>query len=319
VIQIAELRFQILGDLSKLRRDLTKLFKKKFKIDVEGEGKGESKKSKEQKKQTGFLAGILKRIAPLAILSRLKVIQDLLKVILGYAVLGIMESIKWIKKLPDGLQTIWTMIVEWTKWGFNLIKDKLLEWHSNIVEWIKGLPGRIWGWLKALPGLIWEKMTEGFEWIKTKLVTLTNIIIKKFKDLKDKVIETLKTLPGLIWDKVQALAGMIGNVIKGAIDDLNPFRNRESKVSPSTQSRGIQYAKDLYAGKNPKPYSVNDAIITKDGKIVRTNPNDTIIATQNPGGSGGITNLNFYGVTQEKFLQEVEIFLSQRNLKASRF
>jgi hypothetical protein len=45
---------------------------------------------------------------------------------------------------------------------------------------------------------------------------------------------------------------------------------------------------------------VNDAIIRPNGQIIETNPNDTLIATQNPGGLGGGVNVtitgNIYGV-----------------------
>jgi len=73
---------------------------------------------------------------------------------------------------------------------------------------------------------------------------------------------------------------------------------------------------------------VNDAIITKTGQVVRTNPNDTIIATQNPAAlpgntgsnnAGGGVTLNFYGVTTDDMIQRVEEVLGERRFEQDRF
>lgn len=57
-------------------------------------------------------------------------------------------------------------------------------------------------------------------------------------------------------------------------------------------------------GGKVKDFFVNDAVITPQGNVIRTNPNDYLIATQNPQGMGGGGNItvNVTGVIDENML-----------------
>ena len=60
-------------------------------------------------------------------------------------------------------------------------------------------------------------------------------------------------------------------------------------------------------------------IITKSGKVIHTNPNDTIIATQTPGAQGGGNTFNFYGVTPDDFIDTIKRELGVDILRSGRF
>ena len=68
-----------------------------------------------------------------------------------------------------------------------------------------------------------------------------------------------------------------------------------------------------------KGKNVDDVIITKAGQVLNTNPNDTIIATQNPGGNNGGSVMNFYGVTPQEMLETMKRQLAVDKNRATRF
>lgn len=370
---MAEVRFKVLGDLSQLRKDLSDMFKKKYKIEVGGGAKGSSdKESKSEKKSTGLLAGILKSVGILSILAGMKPLVDLVKILVNFSMLGMLYMYKYLKGAWDTLKILYDKFVSWATTLSPILyeiignlRDKIVEWFTIAVEWVKSLPERIWGWIQLgfnwlvekllglwetiktiasnLAGWIWEKLQEGFNWlveallglweglkekftelkekfiekiielkdkIVEKFVELKDKLVEKFVELKDKIIEklqgmwdTLKDLPGLIWDKIQGLAAMIASAIKSAI-------------SFGGGSKGGRGGDPTMRGGE----SVNDAIITKTGKVIRTHPDDTIIATKTPGslGGGGKT-FNFYGVTPQQIIDTIKRELATEVNASSRF
>jgi len=73
-------------------------------------------------------------------------------------------------------------------------------------------------------------------------------------------------------------------------DVISPIQSAwEGLVSAAASAinNAIASVKSVFGFGGGREDRVNDAIITKTGRVIRTNPNDTIIATQNPGGIGG--------------------------------
>jgi hypothetical protein len=58
------------------------------------------------------------------------------------------------------------------------------------------------------------------------------------------------------------------------------------QIADTWKNAGGQY-KDAVTSFTKPAEKVNDAIVTKDGRVLKTSPQDTIIATKNPGGMGG--------------------------------
>ena len=343
---MADLKFKVDLDLKNAEKQLDDLMGKKLGIKSKG-GSSSGKKSKDDaaksKKSNGLLGNILSALGPLAVLLTLKPVTDILSLILNFFMLGIIQIQKLridlinaiITKLGEGweyLKGLWeTLKVKLTE-----LKDLFVEWLALAIEWIKGLPAMIWEFLKGLPEQIWGYIQQGFNWLvekfgilKEKLGELKEKLVEKLTQLKDKLVtkflglwetikglpgkiwekikegftwikdkvagvwESIKALPQLIWDKMKALAAMIGTAIKNTVGSLNPFK---------------------------KSTSVNDAIIKPDGSVIKTHPNDTIIATQTPGsvGGGGKT-FNFYGVTPQQMIDEVKRQLATEVNTASRY
>lgn len=133
-----------------------------------------------------------------------------------------------------------------------------------------------WQILKGVLGTLWESLKQ--------------IVLQSFKGLS--------TLGSWIWDSLVAIfkpsfealrniGSWISDKIKGFFSSLNPF-------SRGSSSR-----------------SVNDAIITPNGDVIRTNPSDYLIATKTPeslGGGGGSSNVNVTingGLITEEVAREI--------------
>ena len=123
--------------------------KETFKINLGSGGKGAE--SDNDKKQTNILAAIFKGLGPLAILYRVKFIQDLLDVIVGFVGLGILEIIKFFKFIYDWASTIKASVGNFFKnLGQNIsdglekvitgLGDILSKWFEEAISWLKNLP-----------------------------------------------------------------------------------------------------------------------------------------------------------------------------------
>ena len=114
------------------------------------------------------------------------------------AVIGVIKAaglVLWgiVKGLVEG---IWNFFV-WLKdvlVGHSVVPDMV----RDIIDWIKGLPGKAWNALKDLGSKILEKVHQAWDW---------------WKDANSKAWNTiwnwLKGLPGKAWDALKELAGKL--------------------------------------------------------------------------------------------------------------
>lgn len=155
---------------------------------------------------------------------------------------------------------------------------------SKVLGFIKVWSKNVINWFKNL----WSE-------IRVRMVDLWN----KIGELKDKAVEWLKnlverikSLPSFIWEKLKGLGAIIANALRNLIG----------------------------FGRSQREQSVGDAIIKPDGTIIRTDPRDTLIATQTPGNIGGGGNVfNFFGVTQDEFLEKAKRELAVDVFRGGRF
>lgn len=235
---------------------------------------------------SGLKAAFLERVTALrdALVEKVLALRDL--------VLSLLDSLGALKDaLLEKLSAVWDKIA-----GIgSLISDKLGEVKASIIEYFVDLKNRLSDKFKELK----DKLVEKFD----KVVAWLNGIVDRVKELKDKLVEKFdKVVDWLksIVDRVKELPGLIGRYISNLASDivdgirnLNPFSRKES---------------------------VDDAIIKPDGTIIRTNPNDTLIATQSPGSSGGRTMIfNFYGFTMDQAIERIKRELGSDQLIAGRY
>jgi len=132
--------------------------------------------------------------------------------------------------------------------------------------------------------------------LKDTIVSLKNKLKDKIVAVKDmivtwltKVWNSIKDLPQKIWNFMEQLPRLIGMWVADAL----PF------------------------GSNIR--EVGDAVITNKGEVIKTDPQDTIIATKTPGQTGGGHTFVFNGVTPEQMIQEVERILGTSVNRSARF
>ncbi len=131
-----------------------------------------------------------------------------------------------------------------------------------------------------------EKLAGFLDGIKSKIEDVKSVL----EDFKSSLRDIRQTFSSMDYDK----AGGVWNDSTGSI---TPFSQRYDPFDPTTW------------------VSVNDALITKDGKVIQFNDNDNILAFQNLGGVGGNINM----VTFSKAVKENGEILDETNSKLKYF
>ena len=341
---MAELKLTIKADLKKLKSDVQSLLKKKFNIGVKGgDGADNPATKKEQKNQTGEIAkgvGIIAAIA--GILKGVQPVLDFIKIGISFAAFWIMKIGKFFlgggigrifksieNKVAEVVFNLGLKIIEFK----NRLIERVKELKNNIVEKVKELKDKFIDKVRELKDRLVAKFDELKERFVNKIVELKNKFVSKIIELKDRLIASLTflkegieeklepikekikewvdiakekfdvlkdklvaikdkilDLPGLIWDKIKGLAQMIADKIKGILPGIFGGGDR-----------------------------VGDAIIKPNGQVIRTDPNDTLIATKNPEGIGGSKTFNFFGVTPQEMIDVIERELGTRLNNSGRF
>ncbi len=304
----------MLADLSKLKEDIKKTFQEKLKIDVGATGGGAAAGTS-GKKGIGLLGTIAKRLLPLGILVSLKPLAVLLEAFLGFAAFGILTIIKFLKRIDNlvdqlrfkFVEIIGNLRVKLTE-KVNELRIKLEEvirtWVGKAVNFLRGLPSQIWRFLRGLAPLIWEKLKVGFNVLKTALGDVGSL---------------LKAVPSMIW----AFLKRGFEVLKTALGDVGSF----ILALPAMIWAFLKQLPSLIAAALKKiivirvfpSKKVDDVIITKGGQVLETSPDDTIIATKNPGGVGGNVTNNFFGVTPKEMIDVIRREFGVDTNRATRF
>ena len=243
------------------------------------------------------------KIAAQAIWDGLKWLWGFIKPILasvweGIKAFGvaIWKSLKWLWSfIGPVLAKVW----EWIKIGFAFVKEwglklwnRLKEVWSNITDF--------WA-AKVQPILdkVWGVITDIFKKVVEMVSAFFSDPVGTLKKALQFVWDVISTLPAKIWDRMKELGTIIANAIKRVI----PF--------------GGGGGKSIGGGSST---SVTDALITKDGKVIRSHPSDNTIFTKNNtlGGSGG-TTINLYGVTPKEMVDFVRKELGKQINKVGRY
>jgi len=171
-------------------------------------------------------------------------------------------------KLADGVWWISTKIFEFTVW--------LGDIFANGIIWLGDVLSSAWESLKKLLHGLWLGLGNILSIMWLGLRTIFSIAWDALKKLLSSSWDLLKGFGQWIWDSLKNVLSTSFNVLKGIGQWI------KDKI------------KSMFSFFGGGSKSVNDAIITPNGDVIRTSPSDYLIATKNPGslGGGGSSNVS---------------------------
>ena len=190
-------------------------------------------------------------------------------------IIGLLTVLFWKTMIEGLIQTalvlwdfavfVWDLLVKAGGWLSDKWKD-FIAWLSPILKEVVDMIKEKWKDFLEILSKSWEKLKTLGTWIWDALVKTFTTAFESVKNLGTWIWDTLKTT---FTNAFEALKG-IGKWILRKIKSFLPFGGGSDSA-------------------------VNDAIITPNGDIIRTNPSDYLIATKNPGalmGGSGSSNIN---------------------------
>ena len=162
-----------------------------------------------------------------------------------------------------------------TNW--ELVKTKTMEIWDLILNFLKSN---------------WDKILIA---ITGPLGILVALIIKNWDTIKETTFNVWNSIKDFfvgVWDEIK---NIFTSAIDWITDKVNGLLNIIDKVKGAASSVGNAIGSGVSA--LGKTLGVNDAIISPDGRIITTHPDDYLIATKNPGslmGGSGIANIYMY-------------------------
>jgi len=178
-----------------------------------------------------------------------------------------------------------------------------------------------WDWIKSKTIEIWEAikafLQEHWEIILTIILgplgILIAAIIKHWNTIKEVTISVWNAIKDFftgVWDEIK---NIFSSAIDWITDKLNGLFSLIDKVKGAASSigdavGGVGSSAQNFGKSLRNSIGVNDAIISPDGKIITTHPDDYLIATKNPGSlAGGGIVVNVYGdVSGQELITKVQ-------------
>ena len=192
-----------------------------------------------------------------------------------------------------------------TKWLDNTFNTNLLKPLKRIFQGISDTFNGLWNTILGILHLDWQEIWEGFkqtisglndilggigDFMWETLVAIFKISFVALELLGTWIYDSIVKILGVSWDALVDL----GTWIYDGLTDLLTTSFDALKGIGTWIYEKIKGMFSLFGGGSDT--KVNDAIITPNGDIIRTNPSDYLIATKNPsalgGGSSGNATLN---------------------------
>jgi len=184
-------------------------------------------------------------------------------------------------------------IVKFAKRGIKAFGNFVSDVIKGLKEFKKNVQKKIGQAILGMKKIIQKRVK--------KLKKAFNKLPKGIKQRLKKLVSTVKSKARDIGDKIGAgikkgiKAAQAG--IRAAINAILPFGLTISKISDFLNESKNRAQRANEASSSAPDASVNDAVITDNGKVIETSPQDFLFATRNPeglasGGAGDIT-VNF--------------------------
>jgi len=166
---------------------------------------------------------------------------------------------------------------------------------NSINQTFKGFKQMLKGTIQFFSGVFSGNLQKTMTGLKNIFGGAINQIIGIFKFLTATILAALETLAPQLLDQAQDLGR---NIVEGVINGIksmpSAIKNAFFGVLPAPLAaavRGVSaFAGDLTSGLQ-SAISVNDFILTDNGKLLKPDKNDTIIGTKTPGELGGGGNV----------------------------
>lgn len=174
---------------------------------------------------------------------------------------------------------------------------------EGVTRLFEGIFNIVNGWFKIVGGILtfdWDSIKEGFMQIIGGIIQVSEgvfaILLGGFGVLFKSVLSILRVIFKGLWEELK-------EIISNSIDTLKDIGtwmfNKLKEIFTSAFSVlkdiGIfirNKIKSFISIGSGRSSSVNDAIITPNGDVIRTNPSDYLIATKTPGNLGGTGSSN---------------------------
>lgn len=223
--------------------------------------------------------------------------------------------------IPALVKFVWTVLTE----TIPALVKLALELTINAVKALVAFAASVWtsaiSAIVAFATTIWTTVLPAIAAFTTALLTnpifalialgvaigaLVALTIKHWDTVKTvttKVWTAIKDFFVSIWDEIKAI---FQSAIDWITDKINGLLSIIDKVKGAASSIGNSIGSAV--GGVGKAIGVNDAIISPNGNIITTHPDDYLIATKNPGAlAGGGIVINVYGdVSGQELVAKVQ-------------
>jgi hypothetical protein len=157
-----------------------------------------------------------------------------------YAVIAWQATWNFIKAVG---QKIWQFFLNWTLYGLIIkhwgkIKNGTISVATGIVNWVRGLPGRLSNAVSSLGSVLWSRASNAWNRFKTANVTIAMSAVNWVRGLPGRVRNALGSLGSYLYNSGQAL-------LRGFINGIKSMAS-----GPADAVRGA-----LSAARNLMPFS----------------------------------------------------------------
>ena len=245
-----------------------------------------------------------------------------------------------IQTFVDRLKTVFFNIWEIIKGVGNLFRGLLTGDFSRIIEGVKKIVSSsieilkniligLWDLLKVIFTNAWENLKikllglwiEFQQGLRESLDLLKTIFSSAWDNIKEIFINawsSLKPILSNIWESLKTTFGdawvSLSKIINGLWESLKTTLTTSLDVLGGIgqwiwdKITGFFTSFGSFGGGGKRSDSINDGVITPDGKVIKTNPRDFLFATTNPSslmGGGSNININIQGNTTQDTVDEI--------------
>lgn len=201
----------------------------------------------------GAIVGWAVEFAPKAIAFLGQALVSLASWFVGTAIPWAIEKGFWlVVNLVKGLASLPIKLLEALTAAFEWLVPRMATIAMSVIEWFKGLPGRLVSAAAALGSKLWEWGTAAFNWLVSNLPGIIAAVLSWFRELPGRVVSAAGSLGSKLWEWAKAGFNWLKeNLPNAAMAVLNWFRDLPGKIVETIGNVGtylFNKGKDLIGG-----------------------------------------------------------------------